>query len=661
MPLKSRPCRPEAIPIRKARSIGRAAIFLFMGVFALSCGRGGSNPGGPGAKVTAPAARAARTPASGATVSYIEGNAKLIRSGEESDLEQGDAVFESDGVKTGKKSSCELVFPGLGRVMVKADTRVEISKLDLVSRKAQITDTLGTVLAKVDKLTSKDAFMIRSRTVACGVRGTLFSVNVKKGAVKVAVLEGRVALYPDRLVASGAYEPGSPGADGAGPAAAEAGVSSAALDAFPSVSSGEEAICDSEAFAEAGKAIDKAIAASGNEGASDADIAGAAAALESETAPLGAAAKEDLESFSARPEAPEPPYLMSAGPSSRVSGGMVEDVEWPERGFWGRVQADLAAIPPVKADAARLWVDGGGAATASVVDGSHRFEVTKPLPEEPWRIQAAMPERRLEKGKSYRLRFVAWADAPHAAMFIVTEPGKDFDGDGNLYSSLNGYVEFIMGTSPERYTQIIHNDHPSVGGYQPVFQFGAGAGVVWLRGYALEELPEAASASIGKALSDSAPFPPNGSFGCAFLGWDCFSMEKRLEKFSIVDGAFRYSQDKPLEIPWHSQIFPQRALAVSKGKRYRLEFDSRAGGNSPDAPSGAFSVNLCEFGADFNGDGNKYTLVTPVMRAPFTPEWTHYRFEFAPDADLPRARLTIDLGETEGWSELDDISLVPVD
>jgi hypothetical protein len=633
------------------------AVLAFAGVLALSCGRG--SVASPSASPAAP--RAIRPPVSGATVAYLEGSAKLIRAGEESPLEQGDAVFESDGVKTGRKSACELVFPGLGRVMLKADTRVEIAELDLVSRRVQVTDALGTVLAKVDKLASKDAFMLRSRTIACGVRGTAFSMSVRKDSVKVAVLEGRVALYPDRLVASGAYEPGSLPADGSGSSPAGEWISSEALDAFPSVSAGEEAVCDAETFAESGKAIEEAFASSGEKAGLAAEIARAAVSVKSEFHPIGAAAKEDLESFSARPRQPEPPYIMSVSPSDRVPGGMVEGVEWPETGFWSRVPADLEGIPAEKADKQRLWMDEGGEATASVVDGSFRYAVTKPVPEDLWHIQSAMPVRRLEKGKSYRLSFIAWADEPHEAMFTVTEPGKDFDGDGNVYSSLNGYAEIILGTSPERYTQILHSKYPSADGYQPVFQFGARAGIVWLRGFVMEELPEPASAGIEKALSESSRFPPNGDFSCAFLGWNSFTMEKNQGNYAINDGAFRFSQEKPLELAWHAQLLPLRALAVSKGRPYRLEFDSRAGGNSAEAPTGAFSVNLCEFGADLDGDGNKYTLVTPPMSAPFTAEWTHYRFEFAPDADLPLARLTIDLGETAGWSELDNISLVPAD
>lgn len=628
-----------------------ALVFALSCLALFSCGRTGA-AGSTTSPLRSPetAAGAARVGRmDSGVVSYLEGKATLIRAKAESKLDMGDSVSGGDSVRTGSKSKCEISFPGIGKIFMQPDTVVEISKLDLVSRRAQVSANSGSVLAKVKKLAGKDDFMIRTPSVTCGVRGTAFSVGVGKKGARVAVAEGVVALYPDALVSGGLYSPGSP----------DSIPSEDALAAFPLLKAGEASLCDAESFRQAGASLSGI--APGKE--SDAALKTSASLLVAPAAPISASEKRALEEFMARPEAQEPPYLLSTSPAARAEESPASKTDWPNFGYWNRKPVDISALPRMDAKAFYLSLDKGGKAVASQDGDNVLFDVTEPVPDAPWNVQALFPATRLEKGAFYRMRLVAWADAPHLVNAYAYEPNVDLDGDGNSYSALGKTLEFPLGTQAQLYTFVFRYRQATRTDIQSSFTFGSRKGKVWLRELKIDRLGDREAAEYETAYKEmglTSRLPFNGDFSRGMHGWGTFAFEKeQYGGFSATNGAFRFEQEKASLPAWHASISPEKGLDIRKGARYRLEFDMRA---DPAAGEGrAMEIRMDENGKDVDGDGSIWTIATPVMFAPAAAEWTHFRFAFPSYADLPDARLLFSLSDAGSWIEIDNVSFEEIE
>ncbi len=133
------------------------------------------------------------------TVTFLTGEVAVGSNGESKAIDVGDRVVEGDVVTTGADSTCEIQFGRFGSVHVSADTSLDVSRLsrDAGVTKSELLLGAGTVICKVRKLSGDDSFIIRTSTLVCGVRGTVFLVSHEEGKkTKVAVESGRVALAP---------------------------------------------------------------------------------------------------------------------------------------------------------------------------------------------------------------------------------------------------------------------------------------------------------------------------------------------------------------------------------------------------------------------------------------------------------------------------------
>ncbi len=643
------PCKPIIVSKRPS-SIPARAMFSFLAacLLAFSCA-----PRKPSDSASAVAASPLPS-AVGGTVTFLEGKAFLSNGGKENRLEIGSPVVETDTVRTAKGSSCELSFPGIGRIMLKADSVVELARLDLIERRAQVAAKKGGVLAKVQKLAGRDSFTVRTPGVACGVRGTVFSVTIDKEGTKVSVIDGKVALFPDALIESGVYDPVA-GEVALGDAA------ETALEAFPQLEPGQAAYCVAADFTAIGNDV--------AEGAREADadipaiLGEAAAATTVERKPVEESDIKALEEFKARPEPKEPEYRMSATPIIRGDASGSAKTEWPINQFWDRKAADTSALPALELVPWMYFQENGAEGVAAQDGPNIRIDVKKAVADKIWSVQMVMPRVTLVKGRAYRISLVAWADAPHRADAVVAEPELDIDGDGNQYSPMNGYQEFLLGTSPERFTQYFYYNFDTRSGFTPAFHFGIDLGTVWLREFKVEEigLPGAYDETLSDGrVGTGVPF--NGNFSRGLLGWRGFSFDgSRLGGYSSRDGVMRFEQEAPIDPLWHAQLIPWTGFTLKKGRRYQLEFSMRAEARAGSKSPGLMEFYFCEFDTDVNGDGDKWTMASPWMMATFSPEWARYRVDFPAYLDLERARLTFGLGGVDRWIELDDIVFRPVD
>jgi|GEM_PF-3026110 len=130
---------------------------------------------------------------------FIGGNDALVRT-PKGDVKavKGAILNEHDWVQTGAKTHVDLALPGNILLRVDEKTTLKLEQLGLSEGGIQADRLVlakGTVFSKVAKLDPRSSFAIQTPTVVAGVRGTKFMTETdEKGAGKVAVIEGRVAV-----------------------------------------------------------------------------------------------------------------------------------------------------------------------------------------------------------------------------------------------------------------------------------------------------------------------------------------------------------------------------------------------------------------------------------------------------------------------------------
>jgi outer membrane protein assembly factor BamB len=175
------------------RTLVLALGFFISAVILGSCGnKSGINPEKNKTKEAVPILRMA-------TVTLVSGEVSTKNQDTWSPLDIGDKLPIAASIKTGKKSSCDLAFGNLGTARIGADSIVEIKTISIASsqRTVELSITAGNIASKVDKLLTKDRFLVRTTDVVCGVRGTEFLVRADKDRpTVVAVQTGVVTLLP---------------------------------------------------------------------------------------------------------------------------------------------------------------------------------------------------------------------------------------------------------------------------------------------------------------------------------------------------------------------------------------------------------------------------------------------------------------------------------
>ncbi|MDC7233845.1 MAG: PQQ-binding-like beta-propeller repeat protein [Spirochaetales bacterium] len=135
-------------------------------------------------------------------VVFLSGDVFLVREGEESYLNIGDSVAQSDVIRTEEDGYCEIQLGNIAVVRMDSNSLLQIQTLVNSSEGSRTGVELesGTVLCKVKKLLDDDSFQVKTNTVVCGVRGTQFSVSTdQQEDILLAVKEGSVAVTPRSL------------------------------------------------------------------------------------------------------------------------------------------------------------------------------------------------------------------------------------------------------------------------------------------------------------------------------------------------------------------------------------------------------------------------------------------------------------------------------
>ncbi len=130
---------------------------------------------------------------------FVEGYVERGRKGSWQELEIGDSIEAQDSVRTGPDGSCEIQFGGSAMLRIQPSTLYMLDSVALSAELNRVEGSLaiGTVLNKVNKLSGKDSYMVRTDTSVAGVRGTDFMVsNDSVRGTTVSVKAGAVAVLP---------------------------------------------------------------------------------------------------------------------------------------------------------------------------------------------------------------------------------------------------------------------------------------------------------------------------------------------------------------------------------------------------------------------------------------------------------------------------------
>ncbi len=137
-----------------------------------------------------------------ALVTFLSGEAFVLRAGDWVPIEIGNLLIKKDTIKVSENSFCELQFGKTAAVRIQENTIVELQRIFTGQGEADIGLKMvaGNVLYKVGKLTGDERFEIETVSTILGVRGTKFMVREEEGReTLLAVKEGEVSVLPSAI------------------------------------------------------------------------------------------------------------------------------------------------------------------------------------------------------------------------------------------------------------------------------------------------------------------------------------------------------------------------------------------------------------------------------------------------------------------------------
>lgn len=599
-----------------------------------------------------PAFAASGSGETAATVSYLEEPVTILRGDSKAGARLGDALMVGDVIITGANARCSIEIAGIGSIDIKEASSVRIDGVILAERRGAVSLATGSVVAKVRKLAAPDAFVVRAGSIACGVRGTEFTLTRKtNGTVSLSVATGKVSVFPDALITSGLHASATVVS-----VKANAPVSELALDSImkklPVVESGGSFEVSPKAFESAGRLIESEAARYAKEGAT---VPGDD--LLQALRDIGAFVHDSTDVEEGGKDATREPRS-AAGPGYSYTVTPIEPpmVREESGDFWPRPEPVHARAvekkihAPMDPSSTLLLVNekAAGKAATSFVDGRSYIEILQNNANEWLALVESRTPVPLSKDSIYLLEFTAWAaDRPMRLYACLNEGGRDDNGDGDAYTP---YITRLVPVDdiPRRYSFVYQ--YRGIDNSQARFNVSAGntAGGVYIQDITCRDLnarPLAEESEAGNLVR-------NGDFARGFLGWDVLDNAGfDLFAFSVVGGRFRYaSREKQVE-NWHAQACIP--VSLSKGKKYRLRFDARLSGN------GNLTIGLEEFNIDRNRDGNRFSPEAPYLGLELSDDgWFTYEFDFTATASDPRSRLTFNFGGLAGTLLIDNVSLV---
>ena len=131
---------------------------------------------------------------------FISGDVSIREDGKWYEAVIGDIIKGSNNlVKAGSDSYCEIQFSNRAVIKIQENSEIDLAVINTKTGEANVNldMKIGTVLCKVQKLTSEESFRVKTQTAVCGVRGTEFIVLAENGKdTRLSVKEGAVTVLP---------------------------------------------------------------------------------------------------------------------------------------------------------------------------------------------------------------------------------------------------------------------------------------------------------------------------------------------------------------------------------------------------------------------------------------------------------------------------------
>lgn len=646
--------------------------------------------------------RLARGPETGtkARVAFMDGTLTIMRNGTQIAAEIGTELIDGDQISTGDDGQAEIEIVGIATLKLEYRTTLVLDGTVLAQRRGAVSLAAGSVLAKVQKLANADDFVIRSGSIVCGVRGTVFRVTrAKSGNTNLDVLEGKVSLFPDGLITSGLHPAaelvGLPLASevpqttdgGAAPAASTPIITEAPIElaALPSFSAGQSVEVPANAFDGTASSIKKSAAAVRKASQTGKDSPDTTRLIKQIRAAVPAekplpAAEEQAPELSAAGSPQAEKTLDGNAPNVATPDGVRAAPESERRVSNDYVVNRVQTVRPARTAAVgSYWPrpepyrrqHASTEVAKAMNDGNTDVFINEKDPNKPsWsfkngRVVVSVPERakkdwsliverrervKLEEGGLYAIEFTAWAeDANFGLNVSLNEGGADRDKDGDAHTVFNTYQLIRLLPEPHRFRVLYHHSRPDTISATLNASFGATRGKATFQDLTITKLQETLPA---EQLSYRQQLP-NGDFSYGFLYWSVIA-EASNDPWvvSALNGAAFYKAARTLKEPWHLQL--GNYVSLERGTRYVLTFDAQLVGD------GVLGVDFIEDNRDLDGDGNFYSIEAPNMKIKLEPgDWQRYTVEFEAAATDSRARININLGGLRGSFTIDNVSLTP--
>jgi len=130
-------------------------------------------------------------------INGISGVVKIYRKLKEIELKKGDVVQEKDLIKTLKNSTINIQLSRDNNIFIAENSKVKLNT-DSANKNIELNLSIGSLRCKLDNLSAKQSFKVKSPSAVAGVRGTDFITQYKPElgakAFNVCVISGTVEV-----------------------------------------------------------------------------------------------------------------------------------------------------------------------------------------------------------------------------------------------------------------------------------------------------------------------------------------------------------------------------------------------------------------------------------------------------------------------------------
>lgn len=599
-----------------------------------------------------------------AVVSFVEGPVVIIgQEGQRTPASEGLLVPEGSMIESGTGGHCIVSLGPIGTIEMSEDTIVRVDRFVGTEQRSLLSVLSGSVRSKINKLGGKDSYLIRAKSIVCGVRGTEFVVEADDGdTVRVSVDTGSVSVFPLSLLVSKLH----PGHDllpvGEIPnvsvhvsADSLMNLSDELLNALPVLESGTSRTFSVASFNNATDAIMELVVRLSIDGVSQEILEELVITINYAITVSVSNQGNELVENPAGTDTPvttivEDQYAYTRTPVANTRVFEVSGSLWPRPAPLGIVGVEkkpsvsmnsgntVTIVNKEAGDSARVALKNGRA----IITIDKHFGFTWGALVEPNKKYLLLP------GTMYLAEFTAWTDgAPMMLTSCFNEGGTDLNNDGDKYS-LYQYVTCPVTSSSSRYTVVyFHTDKKNPAAAFNVSATGMYPGVMYVQDIVVTAVKDQAYSHDG----GENELIRNGSFSYGFLFWEPAKYnEPTLDGFSVTNGILVYDAPGKAGETWKVKTFTE--VPLLKEQQYMLAFDVKS------QDSGILGIDMVEGGHDKNRDGNTSSANAPYIQVELVPgSWYRYEIVFTALEEDPETRFSFNLGDLQGKTQIDNVSL----